>query len=75
LLRAWLLLGGISAVLVMSGYLFTLWRAGWHPGDPTGPGTALHHAYRQAIAPFPFVVWGADELARWTSRRRPQTQP
>ena len=32
----------------MGGYLFTLWRAGWHPGDPTGPGTALHHAYLQA---------------------------
>ena len=142
LLRAWLLLGGVSAVLVMGGYLFTLWRAGWHPGDPTGSGTALHHAYLQAttitfagivacqigtafaartdraslftigvfsnplllwgiafelvftaaviyapplqdvfgtaalsagqlavIAPFPFVVWGADELARWVSRR------
>jgi calcium-translocating P-type ATPase len=142
LLRAWLLLGGISAILVMGGYLFTLWRAGWQPGDPTGPGTALHHAYLQAttitfagivacqigtafaartdraslsaigvfsnplllwgiffelvftaaviyapplqsifgtaslspaqlavIAPFPLLVWGADELARWISRR------
>ncbi|MEU7875980.1 cation-transporting P-type ATPase [Dactylosporangium sp. NPDC049140] len=48
LLRAWLLLGGVSAVLVMGGYLFTLWRAGWHPGDPTGAGTPLHHAYLQA---------------------------
>jgi magnesium-transporting ATPase (P-type) len=148
LLRAWLLLGGISAILVMGGYLFTLWRAGWHPGDPTGPGTALHHAYLEAttitfagivacqigtafaaradraslftigvfsnpllpwgilfelvftaaviyapplqtifgtaslspgqlsvIAPFPFIVWGADELTRWISRRRPPTQP
>jgi calcium-translocating P-type ATPase len=141
--RAWLLLGGVSAVLVMGGYLLTLWRAGWHPGDPTGPGTALHHAYLQAttitfagivacqigtafaartdraslftigvlsnplllwgiafelvftaavvyvpalqhifgtaslsagqlvvIAPFPILVWGADEIARWISRRR-----
>ncbi|WP_328764520.1 cation-translocating P-type ATPase C-terminal domain-containing protein [Streptomyces sp. NBC_00272] len=25
-----------------------LWRAGWHPGDPTGPGTPLHHAYLTA---------------------------
>ena len=148
LLRAWLLLGGISAVLVMGGYLVTLWRAGWHLGDPTGPGTALHHAYLEAttitfagivacqigtafaartdraslftigvfsnpmllwgilfelvftaaviyapplqtifgtaslspgqlavIAPFPFIVWGADELTRWISRRRPATQP
>jgi magnesium-transporting ATPase (P-type) len=48
LLRAWLLLGGVSAVLVMGGYLYTLWRAGWHPGDPTGAGTPLHHAYLQA---------------------------
>ncbi|MFC4997086.1 cation-translocating P-type ATPase [Dactylosporangium cerinum] len=48
LVRAWLLLGGVSAVLVMGGYLFTLWRAGWHPGDPTGAGTPLHHAYLQA---------------------------
>jgi magnesium-transporting ATPase (P-type) len=143
LLRAWLLLGGVSAALVMGGYLYTLWRAGWHPGDPTGPGAALHHAYLQATTitfagivacqigtafaartdraslftiglltnplllwgilfelvftaaviyapplqdifgtasldwtqlaitvPFPIVVWGVDELARWTTRRR-----
>lgn len=143
LLRAWLLLGGVSAILVMGGYLYTLTRAGWHPGDPTGPGTALHHAYLQAttitfagivacqigtavaartdraslfsigllsnplllwgilfelvftaaviytpwlqhifgtatlslsqlaiVAPFPFVVWGIDEAARWVARRR-----
>jgi magnesium-transporting ATPase (P-type) len=25
-----------------------LWRAGWTPGDPTGPGTPLSHAYREA---------------------------
>jgi magnesium-transporting ATPase (P-type) len=145
LVRAWLLLGGVSALLVMGGYLYTLWRAGWHLGDPTGPGTPLHHAYLQAttitfagivacqvgtafaartdraslftigvltnrfllwgiafevvftaaviyapplqgvfgtaalsaaqlaiIAPFPVVVWGVDELARWL-RRRPRT--
>jgi len=50
LVRAWLLLGGVSAVLVMGGYLYTLWRAGWHPGDPTGAGTALHHTYLQATS-------------------------
>ncbi|GIF45070.1 cation-translocating P-type ATPase [Actinoplanes xinjiangensis] len=144
LLRAWLLLGGVSAVLVMGGYLYTLMRAGWHLGDPTGPGTALHQAYLQAttmtfagivacqigtafaartdraslftvgvfsnrlllwgilfelvftaaviytpwlqdifgtaalsatqlaiVAPFPFIVWGVDEAARWVARRRP----
>ncbi|MEU8655374.1 cation-translocating P-type ATPase [Actinoplanes philippinensis] len=143
LLRAWLLLGGVSALLVMGGYLYTLTRAGWHLGDPTGPGTALHQAYLQAttitfagivacqigtafaartdraslytvglfsnplllwgilfelaftaaviytpwlqdifgtaalsatqlaiITPFPFIVWGVDEAARWVVRRR-----
>ena len=48
LVRAWLLLGTVSAVLVMGGFLFTLWHAGWHPGDPTGAGTPLHDAYLQA---------------------------
>ncbi len=143
LIRAWLLLGAVSAVLVMGGYLYTLWQAGWHPGDPTGVGTPLHHAYLQAttitfagivacqigtalaartdraslftvglftnrfllwgiafelvftaaviytppmqaifgtaaltptqlgiIAPFPVIVWGADELVRWLRRYR-----
>ena len=48
LLRAWLLLGGVSSVLVLGGFFVSLLGAGWHPGDPTGPGTALHHAYLQA---------------------------
>jgi hypothetical protein len=48
LVRAWALLGGVSAVLVMGGFFYTLWRAGWHLGDPTGAGTPLHHAYLQA---------------------------
>ena len=34
-----------SAVLVMAAFFYVLWRAGWHPGDPTGAGTPLHHAY------------------------------
>jgi magnesium-transporting ATPase (P-type) len=128
---------------VTGGFFLTLWRAGWHPGDPTGAGTQLHHSYLQAttmtfagivacqigtafaartdraalftigvfsnrlllwgilfeiaftatviyapplqhifgtaalsptqlvvIAPFPVVVWGADELVRWARRRR-----
>ncbi|MBM2616328.1 cation-transporting P-type ATPase [Actinoplanes sp. LDG1-06] len=46
--RAWGLLGVVSAVLVTGGFFAVLWRAGWHPGDPVGPGSALHHAYRQA---------------------------
>ena len=132
-----------ALVLVMGGFLYTLWSAGWHPGDPTGAGTPLHHAYQQAttitfagivacqigtafaartehaslftigvlsnplllrgiafeiafaaaliytpflhpvfgtaalspsqlviLVPFPFVIWGADECARWLRRRR-----
>jgi calcium-translocating P-type ATPase len=46
--RAWGFLGLISAVLVMGAFFYTLWRAGWHPGDPTGVGTTLHHAYLAA---------------------------
>ncbi|MFD7982208.1 cation-translocating P-type ATPase [Kitasatospora indigofera] len=144
LARAWGLLGLVSALLVMGGFLLTLALGGWHPGDPTGPGTALHLTYQQAttvtwlgivacqigtafaarteraslrsvgvlsnrqllvgigfslafaatvvyvpllhhvfgtaalspaqlavVAPFPFVVWGADELRRALVRRRP----
>jgi magnesium-transporting ATPase (P-type) len=143
LVRAWGFLGVISAVLVLGGYLLTLHLGGWSPHAPTGPGTPLHHVYRQAttvawlgivacqvgtafaartervslrrvgfasnrlllgaiaiallfaalvvyaplahsifgtaalsarqvatVAPFPFVVWGADELRRWVLRRR-----
>jgi calcium-translocating P-type ATPase len=143
LLRAWLFLGLISAVLAMAGFFYVLLDAGWHPGDPTGAGHPLHHAYQQATtmtffgmvagqigtafaarteraslrsvgvftnplllwgiafelalsglliyappfqallgtaalplstlliaAPFPFVVWGADELRRWLLRLR-----
>ncbi|MGV9665224.1 cation-translocating P-type ATPase [Nocardia niigatensis] len=143
LLRAWLFLGVICAALAMAGFFYVLLRAGWRPGAPTGPGTPLHHAYRQATtmtllglvtgqigtafaarteraslrsigvlsnplllwgiafelaltaaiiylpplqsllgtaaltpgmlaltAPFPFIVWGADEFRRWLVRRR-----
>ncbi|MER5352148.1 cation transporting ATPase C-terminal domain-containing protein [Kitasatospora sp. NPDC002551] len=151
LARAWGFLGLISAALVMGGFLLTLGRGGWHPGDPTGPGTPLHEVYRQAttvawlgivacqigtafaartdraslrsvgvlgnrrllggigfslafaaaivylpalhgvfgtaalspaqlltVTPFPFLVWGADELRRATVRRHrpaPVTAP
>ena len=142
LLRAWLFLGVISAGLSMAGFFWVLHRSGWHPGDPTGSGHPLHHAYHQATsmtflgmvmgqvgtafaarteraslrsvgvlsnrlllwgiafelalaalliyappfqellgtaalapemllftAPFPLIVWGADELRRWFVRR------
>lgn len=144
LARAWGFLGVICAVLVMCGFLVTLSRGGWHPGDATGSGTPLHSAYRQAttvawlgivscqigtafavrteraslrsvgilsnrpllggitfsltfaaaivyvpalhglfgtavlgpaelltVAPFPFLIWGADELRKAVLRRRP----
>jgi calcium-translocating P-type ATPase len=148
LLRAWLFLGAIGAALAMAGFFLVLAHAGWAPGDPTGKGTALHHAYRQATTmtflgmvmgqvgtafaartehaslraigvfsnrlllwgiafelglaalliyvpifqailgtaalapwmlaltlPFPFMVWGADELRRWLLRRRAGPAP
>lgn len=48
LLRAWGLLGVVSAALVMAGFFWSLWRAGWQPGAATGPGSTLHDAYRVA---------------------------
>jgi calcium-translocating P-type ATPase len=143
MLRAWLFLGVICAALEMAGFFYVLHKAGWSPGDPTGKGDPLHHAYQQAttmtfvgmvagqigtafaarteraslrsvgilsnrlllwgiafelvlaavlvyappfhallgtaaltadellfVTPFPFIVWGADELRRWYMRRR-----
>ncbi len=145
LVRAWLFLGLICAGLQMAGFFYVLGGAGWSPGDPTGSGDPLHHAYEQAttmtflgmvmgqigtafaarteraslrsigvlsnrlllwgilfelvlsaliiyapplqsllgtaalephmllfVAPFPFMVWGSDELRRWVLRRRPR---
>ena len=37
----------------MAGFFITLRHAGWHPGAPTGPGTPLNAAYRQATT----VAW------------------
>ena len=48
--RAWGVLGLTSAALVLAGFLFQLLHAGWTPSDPTGSGTALHHAYLQATS-------------------------
>jgi len=142
LARAWGLLGGISALLVMMVFLATLQNGGWHLGDDVSSGP-LHHVWQQAttmsflgivacqigtamaartqhaslrqvgiftnrlllwgiayevifaaalvtvpplqnvfgtttpdlwqvlfILPFPVLVWGADELWRWNTRRR-----
>ncbi|MET9633254.1 cation-transporting P-type ATPase [Lentzea sp. NPDC006480] len=46
--RAWGLLGGVSALLVLGGFFWTLLAGGWHLGDPVGDGTPLHHVWVQA---------------------------
>lgn len=147
LARAWGLLGGISAVLVMGAFLVTLHQGGWRLGDDVGSGP-LHHVWQQAttmsflgivscqvgtamaartqhaslrqvgvltnrlllwgiayevvfaaalvtvpplqvvfgtatpelwqvlmVLPFPVLVWGADELWRWSVRRRAAGPP
>ncbi len=48
LVRAWIWLGLVEAVLVVGGFLFVLLRAGWSFGDATGVGTPLHHDYVMA---------------------------
>ena len=48
LVRAWLFLGVLVAVLSLAGFFYVLTEAGWHPGDPVGTGHPLHHAYLQA---------------------------
>ena len=48
LIRAWLFLGVLCAALAMGGFFAVLLHAGWHPGDETGAGSPLHHAYLQA---------------------------
>lgn len=48
LVRAWAVLGAVSALLVMGAFFAVLIQGGWHPGAPTGPGDPLHHLYEQA---------------------------
>jgi calcium-translocating P-type ATPase len=48
LVRAWGVLGLVSAALVLFGFFSVLVRNGWSPGADVGPGSVLHHAYRQA---------------------------
>ncbi|GAA2740044.1 cation-transporting P-type ATPase [Terrabacter aerolatus] len=47
LARAWGLLGGVSALLVMLVFLTTLVQGGWHLGDDVASGP-LHHVWQQA---------------------------
>ena len=49
LLRAWLFLGvDLRRRSRWPGSSTSCSSAGWSPGDPTGEGTPLHHAYLQA---------------------------
>jgi magnesium-transporting ATPase (P-type) len=48
LVRAWLVLGGVSALLVLGAFFYVLLRAGWSLGDPTDVGSPFHQAYVEA---------------------------
>lgn len=48
LLRAWGILGAVSALLVTGGFLWVLHAAGWTPGTDVGAGTPLHETYLRA---------------------------
>jgi magnesium-transporting ATPase (P-type) len=48
LFRAWLFLGLLVSALSLGGFFYVLIGAGWHAGDPTGPGSQLHRVYLQA---------------------------
>jgi calcium-translocating P-type ATPase len=48
LVRAWVLLGGTSAVLVLAGFFLTLDAGGWTPGADVSEGTPLHQTWLQA---------------------------
>jgi calcium-translocating P-type ATPase len=57
LLRAWGLMGLLSAALTMAVFFLVLSRAGWTPGAPTDLGSPLHLAYLQATtASFAAIV-------------------
>ena len=55
--RAWGVLGGVSAVLVLLAFFVSLLGSGWWFGDPTGAGSPFHHAYlRATTATFVAIV-------------------
>jgi hypothetical protein len=57
LLRAWGLMGLLSAGLSLGLFFLVLTRAGWTPGAPTGSGTLLRDAYlRATTATFAAIV-------------------
>ncbi|MGN6445948.1 cation-translocating P-type ATPase [Amnibacterium sp.] len=50
LLRAWGLMGLLSAALALLAFFAVLLAGGWTPGAPVGEGTALHTTYLQATS-------------------------
>jgi calcium-translocating P-type ATPase len=48
LLRAWGILGAVSALLVTGGFLWVLHAAGWSPGADVAAGSPLHETYLRA---------------------------
>ncbi|MFB9317253.1 cation-translocating P-type ATPase [Cryptosporangium minutisporangium] len=57
LIRAWAVLGPVSAALALLAFFSVLWRAGWTPGAETGAGSPLHSAYLEATtATFAAIV-------------------
>jgi magnesium-transporting ATPase (P-type) len=48
LVRAWVFLGLIESVLVLAGFFWVLWEAGWTSGADVTEGSPLHDGYLQA---------------------------
>jgi magnesium-transporting ATPase (P-type) len=48
LYRAWVFLGLIEAALVLAGFFWVLWQAGWSSGADVSAGSPLHGAYLEA---------------------------
>ncbi|MDN4596555.1 cation-translocating P-type ATPase [Leifsonia virtsii] len=48
LVRAWGLMGVLSAALALGAFFAVLVAGGWTPGAPVGPGDPLHGVYLQA---------------------------
>jgi magnesium-transporting ATPase (P-type) len=67
-------IGPFSNPLLLWGILFELVLAGlliYAPPLQSLLGTAaLEPRMLLFVAPFPFIVWGTDELRRWVLRRR-----
>jgi magnesium-transporting ATPase (P-type) len=59
------LLGGIAAALVFSALVVYLPALHGFFGTAALSGSQL-----ATVAPFPLIVWGADEIRRWLVRRR-----